>query len=419
MSKSNDQVLLVPGESGWEIWTRQGDAPFSLVSATTTGRAAELGDLPAGDITLLFPVRAFTALPMRVTSDDESLFPDLAALHAERLGLRPDPMAGQLTDVFVVAREAENTALLSVFLRPPGEGELPRKGPKSFDVSARALPVTGDTIAIWKEFSRWVFAVFHQGTLVYCQATAVDAAQPDEALAREIQLALIQLSMQGMELKPRRALVWSADSSAGEIRSVPAAFSDILRLPVESAARPAPVLPTPLSRLLPADVRAARREAMRRRNITFAAAAVLTAYLGVIGWFGYGLWKDISTTKRLVAQARAAAPDAAEYQLHRAKWDELAHVIDLNHSPVDILQRIANCIPPNSGLRLKTAEISATEIKLMGEAQQLQAVNTFSLRLAKNNDLANFTWQTPEPNQSTRGWEFVFTGEVPTAETQP
>ena len=105
-----------------------------------------------------------------------------------------------------------------------------------------------------------------------------------------------------------------------------------------------------------------------------------------------------------------AAPDGEAYALHIAKWDELAHAIDLTNSPVDILKRIAACIPPNSGLRLKTAEISATEIKLIGEAPQLQAVNTFSLNLTKNNDLANFTWQTPEPNQSTRGWEFVFTG---------
>jgi len=48
----------------------------------------------------------------------------------------------------------------------------------------------------------------------------------------------------------------------------------------------------------------------------------------------------------------------------------------------------------------------------MGEAPQLQAVNTFSLKLSKSNDLAQFDWQTPEPNQSTRGWEFVFSADV-------
>ena len=74
---------------------------------------------------------------------------------------------------------------------------------------------------------------------------------------------------------------------------------------------------------------------------------------------------------------------------------------------------------PNSGLRLKSAEISATEIKLQGEATQLPPVNTFSLKLTKNNDLQNFEWETPPPSSSTRGWDFVFTGNVPNEETQP
>ena len=111
--------------------------------------------------------------------------------------------------------------------------------------------------------------------------------------------------------------------------------------------------------------------------------------------------------------ALAAAPEGEAYALHDAKWTELANAIELKNAPVDILSRVASCIPPNSGLRLKTADISAGEIKLIGEAQQLQAVNTFSLNLEKNNDLAQFDWQTPEPNQSTRGWEFVFSGEIP------
>jgi hypothetical protein len=414
VSKSNEQALLVPGESGWEIWTRQADDQFTLHSAGGSARAGELTDIPAAELTMLFPVKSLTAVPMRVTSDDDALFPDLAALHAERLGLRPDPMAGQLTDVFVVARDAENTALLSIFLRSPEEGELPRRGPKGFDISPRAWPVTGDALVVWMEFGRWVFAVFHQGKLAYCQATAVDAALPDAALAREIRLSLMQLAMQGLHFEPARVIVWSGSDSIN-----PAEIQTLFRLPVEIAPRPAPVLPEPLSKLLPADVRAARRAAQRRRNITLGAAAAILAYLGLVGWFGYGLWQTSSKASKLLAEAEKVAPEGEAYALHIAKWDELAQAIDLTHSPVDILQRIATCIPPNSGLRLKTAEISATDIKLIGEAPQLQAANTFSLNLSKNNELTHFTWQTPEPNQSTRGWEFVFSAEVPAAESQP
>ncbi len=409
MSKATENIILSPGGNGWEIWTCQDGGAPTLHSATTADRAAEVADLPAGDILLLFPVRAVTALPMRVASDDDALFPDLASLHAERLGLRPDPMAGQLTDVFLIAREAENSALVSVLLRAPGEGDMPVRGPKNFDISPRAYPVTGDAVAIWKEFGRWVFAIFHQGNFAYCQATSSSAGSPDESTVREIRLALMQLSMQGLEITPSRVLLWTGPAGADA-----AALQAGLGVPVEVSPRPAPAAPVPVSKLLPADVRAARRIAQQRRNITMGVAAVAAIYLGVIGWFGYGLWKDSSETKRLLALAEAAAPEGRAYVTHVGKWDELAEAIDIRNSPVDILNRVARSIPPNTGLRLRTAEISAQEIKLIGEAQQSQPVNQFSLALNRNNDLASFQWQTPEPNQSTRGWEFVFSGAPPT-----
>lgn len=410
MSKTTENVLLAPGESGWEIWTGPTTAAFTLHSATTIERASDLTGIPGGDLLLLFPVKAITAVPMRVTSDEETLFPDLASLHAERLGLRPDPMAGQLTDVFVIAREAENTALVSILLRAPGDGDMPPRGPKSFDISARAYPLAGDSLAVWKEFGRWVFALSHHGNLVYCQATSVTSASPDDSLAREIRLALIQLSLQGMAIKPDRIMVWTSQEGCS-----PAALAVAFKVPVEVSPRPAPILPNPLSKLLPADVRAARREARRRQNIILGIAAVAVAYLAVIGWFSYGLWKNGSEAKKLLQRAEEIAPEGEAYTAHVAKWDELTQAIELSHSPVDILSRIDSCIPPVSGLRLKTADISASEIKLIGEAPALQAANTFSLNLGKNNDLAQFEWQTPDANQSTRGWEFVYSGEVPTA----
>jgi len=414
VSKTTANVLLVPGESGWEIWTDPDGGGFTHHSTADTARAGDLTGIPAGDVSLLFPVKSITAVPMRVTSDDDALFPDLVALHAERLGLRPDPLAGQLTDVFVIAREPENTALLAVFLRAPGEGDLPLRGPKSFDISARAFPVTGDVLTIWKEFGRWVFAVFHEGQLVYCQATATDADQPDESLAREIRLSLIQLAMQGMEIEPSRVVIWTHDETPD-----PVALASLFKVPVEVAARPIPVLPDPLSKLLPADVRAARKIALRRRHIILAVAAVVLFYLGLGAWFGYGLWHKTTQTKNLLRQAQEAAPEGEAYDIHIVKWQELSQAIDLTNSPVDILRRIHLCIPPGSGLRLKTADISATDIKLIGEAPTLQTVNTFSLKLTKSTDLAHFTWQNQPPHQSTRGWDFTFSGEVRKAEPNP
>lgn len=405
MSKTTDHILLVPGETGWEIWSRSGTDGFALKNATGVPLPGEIPSLPGGDITLLFPVKSVTAIPMRVTSDDEALFGDLAALHAERLGLRPDPMAGQLSDTFIVDRQSENTTLLSILLRSPGDADLPSRGPKEFDISARSLPLPGDCLAVWKEFGRWVFAFSKNSQLTYFQATSIASPAPDETLVREIRLAFIQLSLQGIDLDPTQVFLWTSDpETPGKL------LADAFKARVEIAARPAPALPDPRSKLLPADVRAARRAARKRQNTLMAVAAVAVIYIGLIGYFGYGLWKETSRTKRLVAEAQAAAPEGVQYAEHIAKWDELAPAIDRSNFPVDILNRIAKCIPPNAGLRLRTADISADDVKLIGEAPQPAAVNQFSLRLSQANDLADFTWQTPPPNQTARGWEFSYTG---------
>ncbi|MFT3991287.1 MAG: hypothetical protein QM680_07740 [Luteolibacter sp.] len=407
MSKIPDKILLIPGESGWEIWSGQASTGFSLVRATDAENAADAGDLPSGEVLLFFPVKSVTAVPMRVTSDDESLFNDLATLHAERLGLRPDPMSGQLTDTFPVTREPENSVLLNVHLRPPREEDLPERGPAGFDISPRAFPLAGDQIAVWKEFGRWAFAIYQQGKLLYCQLTSSTHSTPDEHLTQEIRLALAQLTLQGITATPTQLHLWTSQTDIEPVQ-----LSQSTGIPVLTSARPAPVLPDPLSRLLPADVGAARQKAKRRSRILLGAAAIATLYLGCIAWLGYGLWKTSSEAKKLAAQANALAPEGAIYIDHLKKWDELADAVQLENSPVDILYRISRCIPLNSGLRLQIADISAREVTLTGEGPQPESVKKFSLNLTKSNDLATFTWETPEPNNRERGWEFQYKGNT-------
>lgn len=413
MSKPQDQLLLVPGESGWEIWLRQSDGSHALVRASDQQRVGLVDDLPAGELTLLFPVRSVTALPLRVMTTDESLYADMVTLHAERIGLKSDPMAGQLSDWFPIGTHADHSLLLAVFLRSPGEAELPLRGPKAFDLSARSFAVAGNAVTIWKELGRWVFAVYTESRLLYCQATSSVADDLDEAVASEIRLALVQLGIQGLDVGVARVLVWGSD------RCDVSALSRHVDLPVEVTSRPVPVLCDPLSKLLPEDVRASRRAASRRRNIQLGAAAAVLLYLGVIGWFLGGFWLDSRETHKLHALAEAAAPEGEAYGQHMAKWRELADAVDLNNAPVDILNRIASCIPVNGGLRLKSADVSAASISLQGEAPQLQAVKSFSLSLTKNNGLSRYKWEMPEPSQSALGWEFRYRGSIAASDTPP
>lgn len=418
MSKSSNQVLILPGETGWEIWCCPHGGSFVLEHATDLSRAGDLTAVPAGELTLLFALRSVTTLPMRVMTSDSAMFEDLAALHAERLGMRPEPEAGQLNDLFEVAREEESAVLLSLWLKPPAEGELPASGPRAFDVSARALPVEGDTIAVWRELNRWVFAIHQDGQLLYAQATPCDSEHPDESFARELKLALMQLSLQGLDPKPQRIVVWSGGVDAHLPRDL-SALREAFELPVEQQERPLPVLPEPTSKLLPEDVRAARRESQRRKRLQLALAAVLLLYLGLVGWLAYGLWSDGRRVAALEKEAKLAAPDAAAYTQHMKKWNELADALQLDRSPVEIMHRVAACIPRQGGVRLTTADISPYQVTLVGESPTVQAANQFSLKLGKSPSLERYVWELPESRQFARGRQFKYQGVVPNPPSNP
>ena len=403
MAKSNSNYLLIPGETDWEIWTIMPNQPATLLASYPVKNPSEIENLPAGDLIFLFPVQALTALPLKVQTGDSALFPDLAATHAERVGLRPDPLAGQLTDIFPISTSADESSLLYVVLRNPTTESLPKKSPKAFDISARAFPSDGNSLNLWRELNQWVFAIHHEGKLVYSQATSSADISPDANLIREIRIAIAQLSMQGIEVKPDKAIVWSNDTNTQTSE-----LARVLTIRVDLSPRPAPSLPNPLSHLLPADVRAARRAARQRQSTIFTIAAVALFYFGTIGYFGFDLWKTHSTTQKLKKRAAIIAPARENFALHIAKWDELEYGIIRDCNTVDILHRISKCIPANSGLRLKVATVSAAEVILEGEAPQPQAVTQFSLNLKKSNELTNFRWEDASPRQSKLGWEFTF-----------
>jgi hypothetical protein len=230
---------------------------------------------------------------------------------------------------------------------------------------------------------------------------------------REIQLALGQLSIQGLALRPEAIYVWSPEGDAGSAGSLEKG----LGLTARVTPRPEPVLPQPHSKLLPADVRAARRVQVARQQRTAAIAAVLVAYLGVAGWFGYQVWRDKQKIKKLRADAEEiiSTDMSNSMALHEQEWKELEPVVDINRSPVDIMFRINKVIPPNSQLRLTKAEINEDEISLQGEAPQSGPIGTFSASLAKpSTNLTQYKWNNPPAaTDPKKGWKFNFSGVIP------
>lgn len=409
MSKQPEISLLVPGPAGWELWKHVPEGGFERLSEGGPMMIGELSDLPSGHLSMLFPVKAIHTLPFKAPSTDPSLFEDLAVMHAERLGIRPDPMAGQLSDHFVVTEGEESTVLLHAVLKSPSDGELPLRTPKEFDLSARAFRAEGDAVTAWKELGRWVFAIHSGGKLLYAQATSFSGKVPDTNFLREIHLALGQLGLQGLKITPQHVHVWPPEGELGEA----GALADGLGVKAVVERRPDPVIPKPESRLLPADVRAARRERQQRNQMYAGIAAVALIYLGAVGWLFFGLWQDMQQRDQLAKSADQVRDIASEYGAQMAKWDELEPVVEASQGPLEIMLNIANSIPANSGVRLTIADIGPDGVKLTGAAPQSAPVNAFSLALKRTADLSWLEWENEAPRKTPKGWEFRFTGNPP------
>lgn len=411
--KQPDMSLLVPGPLGWELWKQLPDGSYERADDEGPMLIGEMSNLPGGGLAMLFPVRQIHALPFKAPSTDEGLFGDLATMHAERLGIRPDLMAGELTDSFLVDQDAESSVILHVVVRSPGEGELPVRTPKEFDLSARGFPVAESAICVWKELGRWVFSIHRDGKLIYCQPSTSSSEAPDADVVRDIHLSLGQLTLQGLKVDPGKLYLWGPQGELADAGSLADAFD----LPIEIAHRPDPVMPAPPSRILPADVHAARRAKAKRNQLLSLVGLVAVAYLGFGGWMGWGLYETLQKKNKLQNELAQFSEVESIYGEHTARWAELSRVVETQYNPVETMLNIANAIPRNSGLRLSTADINFDEkepvVILQGTAQTSAPGTSFSLALKRNAALSWLEWDDPPARNTQKGWEFKFEGRPP------
>ena len=409
MSKKAEIIALVPGASGWEIWQGQQSTGLTRRESSDVTHAGEILNLPNLDVVHFFPVKDATVLPFRAASADESLFADLAQMHCERMGIRTDPDAGKLIDSFVLETSADSAVLATVALRAPQSRDMPSRSPKEFDYSPRAFAFSASGIAVWKEFGHWVFAFYQSGKMLYAQSTSNDAENPNDALLRDIKLALVQLSFQNINIITEEVRVWHPAGELGEAGSL----TDALGVTATVSRRPDPAISPVPSKLLPADVQALRRLAAKRMQLKIIASIAAIALLSLIGWAGWDLSKLKKQTDQLSADAAAVQPQIAEYTQHKEKWNELGPIVDSQQWPVEILFNIAKSIPPVGGIRLKEARINNMEVDVKGSSQDSTPIGTFALNVKRNDALQRFQFGDPQQNNNSKGWEFTFKGEVP------
>jgi len=410
LSKKIDSILLLPGPDGWELWQGTHEQGFSQILESHPNRASELEKIPAGNLLMGFPIREALAIPFKVQTDDESMFEDLAAMQMEKIGVRPEVDAGQLTDVFSAGHANGETTLLSVVLAPPEEGSMPPRAPSEFDISARFFPMVDNAVTLWCELGRWVFAVVCGGRLTYFQSLPGTGVTGDAV--RDVKLALNQLRLQGVSLNIEKAIVWGSGGANEPSEEMIRDFSKSLGVSVSVEPKPSPVPPRPISKLVPADVRAEQRMKAERIKRNLGIAAIVLVYLGLVAYFGYEYWQVNQDLKNQTAELESIRVEHGDIGIFNDEWDQLAPVVDSQRWPLNVLFRSASLIPLRQDLRFTHFEAEAGHVTIRGEAADIKQTSAYAEKLRRG--LSDFDWNLPpaEPDAKTNRWKFNYEGTL-------
>ena len=410
MSNKKESVLLIPGPDGWEIWQGSQESGFRKTLENGPLQASGLEGIPPGRLLMSFPVRQALAVPFKVQTEDDAMFEDLASMHLEKSGIRPESDAGQLTDVFAAGNDEGQTTLLSVVLSAPAADGLPIRSPGAFDISARFFPMAADTVTIWRELGRWVFAVNSGGHLAYFQALSSDGLGANAI--RDIQLAVTQLGLQGVNLAINKVVIWKSGHDSDPTDEEVQTFGDELGAKIASEPKPRPVIPDPMSHILPADARAHQRFKQEKQKRKLIIAAVLIIYFGMVGYHAFDYFKLSEKLKKQNERLQVVKSQHLDVGLFNADWEQLAPVVDSQHWPLQLLYRAATIIPNAQGLRFKIFEASRERIVIRGEATEIELTSDYESKLRRA--LSDYEWSFPpaEPDNKTNRWKFTYEGTL-------
>src|SRR5437763_191749 len=386
-------IFIIPTSHGWNfVRSSAQNGSWSVRKLQTLEDAWPL--LSAGDEFVLgLPVSSWMAQRFHLHSVDPAEFPNMIRLQIEKsLPFRPD----EVTSDFELIEQSENESVVStIAISNDRLAELASPlldrcySPRQVSVYAAQRASTyapkANALLIYPEGEMLVYAMTENGKLSLARAIERNGDQ----LETELPQLRLSAELQGIDASFPNVLL---DETCYELRD---AVQGILASPTEIVGmelRPAPVK---LNRL-PESWRRRRLQLVRqvewRKRIAWIGGAyvgaivLLFAYLGLVRF-------QVGRFDRRIAHD---APETEFVRATEARWQALAPAIDLQYSPVEILQHLFESLP-SADVRITVYNQSARQISVDGEANTAALAYEFIDKIKKNPDLRTFQFDMAAP----------------------
>ncbi len=389
----SSSILAIPAaDQGWTLLSggREIDHQSELRAVAGDRR----------DVIVALPVSAVSTFATLLPPADPSLQRDMILAQVDKRGLsgRGMPLIDydQLDhddsgDLFSV-RVAPDLATASI---------LPTAGGYTTTALLHAGQTTGAqkgsqrnlSAVVWKELGRLALAIFLNARPIHTQ---VLSGSPESAkdLATEINLIFLGLKGESVigDYAPTELVLLLDDLSEASL----SAFREKISIPVRTATPRFPLGAEVRVRLLPPEVTAFRRR--RRalfRNLTIATLVLITYTL-----LGTWVWKKSRMTQHriemLERSVALAEPDVERVRQAEQRWQALQPSFDKSLFPVVQLSRLTSALP-GSGVVIREYRTSGRDIRVRGQARDVQLANQLVEDLRNMEAFRSYEWSMPNP----------------------
>jgi Tfp pilus assembly protein PilN len=230
------------------------------------------------------------------------------------------------------------------------------------------------------------------------------------ATAQEISLSLMSLSGDpALENRMPKSLELRVPDASPKAVSD---FSDALSIPVVEGSGLA-VSPRLQARpnLLPAAVSRARSQRKTKSRAAVILTGALIAYLVLAAW----LWiRARNTSERIDSMERQIAivePDVERIQQLEQRWKRLEPSFEKSWFPLVQLSHFTSALP-GSGVVVREFRSSGRNIRVVGQARDVQLANRLLEDLQEMEAFSAYQWNMPNPKvEQNNTATFVISGE--------
>lgn len=387
MKKTIRSTLCLPGESGREVWSREGEGAWKK----QPGTGVVEGGLFCVEAIALDSMPLWAVIPEGGRADVAAV----ASLRWEGLGLSEDA-GGKSWAHWDGGEEGNRLLVASAGIAPEAPvAEWMKWKAEQFEISARVLPVPPGEAAVWCEMGRYVIAFHRSDRLVHFGVLAARAL--DESAAMEIRDLVRSLETQEFLTKLKGVRVWTA-SEPGFAEGLKTA----LEVRVVAEEKPAPVLPAIASGLLPPAVEAERLQRASRKKkaqVILALAAMYVAFFAA--WSGWLFFREqtAARTERALAEKR---PEVENIRQAHAHWLALEAATNPDTYPTEVFDRLVKLLP-DQGIQFKEFTLDQAKLGIAGEASSFSHAKKFQTDVENSPTLKQFTWNFPQPTNLDDG----------------